>query len=222
MNYLMNPLYFESSTKVGLVVFPIRSTLLPHGGGAVLISPIDFNDAQVQVLKQFTVTDIVAPSDIHHLFVLDAQKIFPNARIWRVPGLEKKRPDVAWTHVFGESKWLVDEIKVLPIDGAPKLSEHLFFHTPSSTLVITDLVFNVIRPAGLAAKIIFTIMGTYNGLAMSRLWSVAIRDKVKFRSSIEKVLKLDIENLALAHGGNVQGDGKRLLMGALAERGFNF
>ena len=78
------------------------------------------------------------------------------------------------------------------------------------------------RPPGLAAKIIFSIMGTYNGLAMSRLWKVAITDKSKFRSSIEKVLKFDIENLALAHGNSVQGDGKRLLMGALAERGFIF
>lgn len=218
----MNPLYFESSTKVGLVNFPIRSTLLPHKGGAVLISPIDFNEIQIQLLKQFTVTDIVAPSDIHHLFILDAQKIFPNARLWRVPGLEKKRPDVPWTHVFGESQWPIDEIKVLPIDGAPKLNEHLFFHSPSQTLVITDLLFNLVRPPGLAAKIIFTVMGTYNGLAMSRLWSVAIKDKTKFRASIEKILKLNFENLALAHGGNVQGEGKRLLMGALAERGFTF
>lgn len=218
----MNPLYFESSTKVGLVEFPIRSTLLPHKDGAVLISPINFNEAQVHSLKQFNVTDIVAPSDIHHLFILDAQKIFPSARLWRVPGLEKKRPEVPWTHVLGESKWLIEEIKVLPIDGASKLSEHLFFHLPSKTLVVTDLLFNVVRPPGLAAKIIFSIMGTYNGFAMSRLLKVAITDKSKFRSSIEKVLKFEIENLALAHGNNVQGDGKRLLMGALAERGFIF
>lgn len=218
----MNPLYFESSTKVGLVEFPIRATLLPHKGGAVLISPIEFNEAQVQVLKQFNVTDIVAPSDIHHLFILDANKLFPGARLWRPPGLEKKRPDVPWTHVLGKSPWLIEEIKVLPVEGAPKINEYLFFHSPSKTLVVTDLLFNVIRPEGVAAKIIFTIMGTYNGLAMSRLWKVAIQDKAKFKASVEEVLKLDIENLALAHGGNVALDGKRLLLGALAERGFNF
>jgi hypothetical protein len=65
-------------------------------------------------------------------------------------------------------------------------------------------------------------MGTYNGLAMSRLWKVAMKDRKAFEDSIGKVLEWDFDRIVVAHGAVIERDGKRLLRGCLAERGFKF
>lgn len=218
----MNPQYFESQIRVAIVKeFPVRSTLLPTKTGAVLISPIKFNDSQIKTLKQFNVTDIVAPSDIHHLFVLDAHKIFPNAKLWKVEGLERKRSDVSWTGTLGVDRWPHNEIKVFKIEGAEKLNEHVFLHEPSKTLVVTDLMFNIRNPKGLGAKIILTLGGAYDRMAVSRLWKIAVKNKAKFIASLQRLFEHDFDRIAVAHGEIIERNGKQLLKEALSERGFN-
>ena len=45
------------------------------------------------------------------------------------------------------------------IDGAPAVAEHALFHRPTRTLVLTDLVFNVRAPRGIAANVVLWLVG---------------------------------------------------------------
>ncbi len=56
------------------------------------------------------------------------------------------------------------------IDGAPAVAEHALFHRPTRTLVLTDLVFNVRAPRGIAANVVLWLVGCHGRLAQSRAW----------------------------------------------------
>src|SRR5687768_14199905 len=47
------------------------------------------------------------------------------------------------------------ELEVLQLEGMPRVREHLFFHRPSRTLVVADLVFNFDRHAPLWTRAFF-------------------------------------------------------------------
>jgi hypothetical protein len=60
--------------------------------------------------------------------------------------LAQKRKDVKWDVEFTPTTppiadWK-DELEFLVIEGLPALSEVVFFHKPSKTLLLTDLAFN--------------------------------------------------------------------------------
>lgn len=202
--------FFESEVNMPLMSLPLRSTLIRHKDRAIFISPTQLSAKQIQDIKQKgVVTDIVAPTLIHHLFIPQAHKNFPDAKIWGVEGFTKKRPDIKWDYTLTQKNWLYsDFVQVLEIQGIPNLNEAAFFHKESKTLIVADLLFNLQNPKGFFSYLLLSLLGTYKKFNVSRFLTLSVKDKDTFKYSLDQILKWDIERIAMSHGDLVTSNAR--------------
>jgi hypothetical protein len=205
-------------TIVGGVRLPARMTAarLPDGQVA-LISPVRIDDdLQREIESMGPVAYLVAPNSYHSLFLSRARERFPLARVVAPPALAARRKDVEIDHPLasGSAPWS-EGLDAMEVAGAPKMGEFVFHHTPSGTLVTTDLVFNVADPKGAMTKVVMGMMGTRGRLAKSRIWRFLIKDRAAHQSSLDAILKADFDRLIMAHGEVVEGGARDALAHAL-------
>jgi hypothetical protein len=183
------------------VRMPARMTVVRLGdGGLVVHSPIPADDELAAAIAALgPVRQVVAPNRIHHLFVAPFLQRFPGASLLGAPGLPAKRPDLTFAGTLdGTAPW--PELAQTTIDGAPKIGEVVFFHRPSRSLIVTDLLFNVTRPASFSTGLLMRAMGNYRRLAGSRIWRFQVRDRAAFRTSLDRVLAWDFVRILPGHG----------------------
>jgi len=208
------------------VRLPVRSTLIQLSSGAVLLSPIEFSEKQIQSIRELTpVTDIVAPNLHHNKFLAGAARRFPGSTFWAAPGMKEKHPELVIHKVLGESVWpFRGELEILELHGAPSMNEFVFLDVKNKTLFVTDLVFNIQRPIGLFSGLFFRSFGTYKRFAVSKLWLKFVKNREAFQKSLEKMLEWDFERIVMAHGEVLEStpevSAKQRLVASLVERGF--
>lgn len=186
----------------GGVVFPLRCTIvrLPDGG-LWLHSPVAFDDTTAAAVEALgPVAHLVAPSAMHHLHLGDAQARWPDATTWAPEALRAKRPDLALPHTLDEAAPWDDVVQRIALDGAPRIAETLFLHRPTGTLLCTDLVFHVTRPATLASRLMYWLVGTSRGPRMSRSWHLLADDLGAMGTSLAPLLDGRVERLVPCHG----------------------
>jgi hypothetical protein len=212
--------FLESVKKMPLMKLPVRTTFVRVGTGNILISPGSVvSEDELRALSG--VTDIVAPSFLHWAGVPRALSVFPRAKVWADAHLQKLHPEVKWTHNLSEATWNHQaELPVIEIKGIPKISEHVFVHKKSRSLIVTDLVFNMTKISGIGPFIILNLFGTYRRFAVSKFFLKFLEDKKAFEASLGEIFSYDFDNIILSHGENVIGDAKEKLAAACRERGF--
>jgi Domain of unknown function (DUF4336) len=197
-----------------------RMTVVRLAGGELLVhSPIRMDDAlakEVQALGD--VGHIVAPNRFHHLFFGPCAERFSNARTYGPPGLAEKIPALRIDDVLSDAapKPWSEEIEQLVVQGAPKMSEVAFYHRPTKTLIVSDLFFNIVKPANFMTKVLLTFTGARGKLAKSRVWAMMKEDGAAFDASVRHVLAWDFDKLVMAHGEVVEknaGEKARAVMG---------
>lgn len=79
--------------------YSTRMTVIRLANDELFIhSPIKADSELVsQVSKLGKVKFLIPPNKIHHLFLQDWAKIFPDAKVYASPGLRKKRKDINFT-----------------------------------------------------------------------------------------------------------------------------
>jgi hypothetical protein len=172
---------------VGGVRVPSRSTIIQlHDGGLCVYSPI----AEMSGVDGVgTVTHVVEPNKLHHLFVGAARERWPSATF------HQRELDVT-----------DPAVDVLHIDGVPKIDETVVFHKPSGTLVVADFIFNM-TAENVWTRLAFAITGVGGErVAQSREWKWASKDKAAARASVERMLAWPIQRVAFCHGEPVAID----------------
>ena len=94
------------------------------------------------------------------------------------------------------------------IEGVPRVNEVVFFHVPSRTLIITDLLFNIEQPRGWQSRLVLTLVGARGRVAQSRLWRLVTRDRKAAAESIRRMLSWEPERVVMAHGAILTRDAK--------------
>ena len=121
-----------------------RMTVVRLPGRALwLHSPIPVDDAlRAEIEALGSVAHIVAPSKTHHRFLSACQAAFPRARVYGAPGLRAKRPDLVDLQELppdGQAPWS-PVLQHQVVEGTPFANETVWFHGPSATLIVTDLL----------------------------------------------------------------------------------
>jgi len=156
----------------------------------------------------------VAPNLLHHLFVAEWQQACPDALLYVAPGLETKRADLTVAGVLGdepEAGWksVVDQVR---LEGFPFANEIVFFHRPSTTLIASDLAFNVGSSSPPVTRFVFRLVRTYGRLAPTLLERLLVRDRAAFRRSLEKILEWPFDRVVVAHGEVCESGGREELV----------
>ena len=195
-----------------------RMTVIRLGDGRLFLhSPVGLSHELREELDRLgEVALVVAPNRYHHRYVGD-YAVYPHATFLAAPGLPEKRPDLRFDGILEARPppgW-PEALAYRPIDGAPALSETIFFHRPSRSLLLTDLAFNI-RSASFPARAYFTLSGVYGRPAQSRLMFLLVRDRRRFADSLRAVLEWDFVRVIPCHGDLMAGDAKTALTRAWA------
>jgi hypothetical protein len=182
----------------GGVLMPLRMTVLRLGRRLLLHSPVALSDDDARAIAALgTPTWVVAPSLLHHRFVRPCLDRWPGATLLGVAGLARKRPDLPWQ---GEVGSIGDDVQAVTVEGAPAFTEVALHHAPTGTLLVTDLLFNIVSPANRRTAVLLSLMGTRGRLAMSRAWRFGTRDRAALKASVEKILAWPFRRVLPGHG----------------------
>jgi len=183
-------------------------TVVRLSEGRLLIhSPCAIDEATRNEIEALgTPSFIVAPGTYHHLHVPSCQAAFPGAGTYICPGLETKRPDLVYDGILSdtpEKGWETDFDQAV-VRGSRYIWEVAFFHRPSGTLILVDLLENM----GEATpgtnwvlrffwKFIFRM---WNNPKPAPEYQMGWKDKPAARESLLRILSWDIHRVVMAHG----------------------
>jgi hypothetical protein len=220
---LANALWHATHTfnAHGLPVSTRMTVVRLSGGRLLLHSPIPIHAAlRTEIEALGTVRYIVAPSKTHHLFAPSCAAAFPQAALYGAPGLRAKRPDLAALQDLPRPEEAAPwrpELEHLQIEGIPAGNETVWFHHPSRTLIVTDLVQWWQGDLPWQARAYASLTGVRQRLAVARTVRLLVRDRQAFQRSTQNMLQWPCSRLVMAHNAVIEADAHAQLSQALAQ-----
>lgn len=196
--------------------FGARMTVIRLPGGSLLLhSPSEISPARADALNALgPVGHIVAPGTFHYLHVPSAQAAFPDAVTWICPGIQKKRPDLAYDHLLADEapdawRGVLDQVHV---GDTRFIQEVVFCHRPSRTLIVVDLIelFGDATPH-VDWKLRFWwkwVFRMWNRPRPAPEYQVGWGNRAKVAASLRRILEWDFDRIILSHGDLILSDAK--------------
>lgn len=184
-------------------------------------SPIALSEELVQAVDEIgPVRHVVSPNKIHHLFLEEWAKQWPEARMYAPPGLAKRRPELHFDEELGDepnSAWSADIDQVI-FHGSIAMEEVVFFHKPSRTAIVCDLIQRHPESDVTGWKGVLMRLDSLVGEDGStpREWRASFLKRKEARRARDKVLGWNPERLLIAHGECAQSGAASIIKDALA------
>lgn len=197
--------------------YPTRMAAIRLANGDLFIwSPTALTeDLRTELDALGKVRHLISPNSLHHLFIADWKRAYPDALVYAAPGLREKRKDIAFDDDLGNKPvpaWNA-EIEHVVMLGNVITTEVVFFHAKSGTVLFTDLLQQF--PAkwfsgwrALAAK--WDLMVAPEP-SVPRKFRLGFTNRSAARASIENILAWPAEKLLMAHGTPVNKDGRAVV-----------
>ncbi|HVM95969.1 MAG TPA: DUF4336 domain-containing protein [Candidatus Acidoferrales bacterium] len=198
-------------------ILPSRTTIVRLGSGNLaVISPPPAHEETFAALDGLgKVEALVAPNSFHYLYVDAAARRYPKARVFLAPGLRSRIPSLPDGAEFSEAPVWVDlaHLTLGPVRG---LSEVVFFHLPSCTLIFSDVAFNMVSLESRLDRFFWRLNGVpaHFGPSRTARWML-LKDRQRAADVLRRVLDWPFERIVVAHGDVLQADAR-----AQFERGF--
>ena len=189
--------------------FPTRMTVIRLAGGDLFIhSPTPLvPQLKAEIEKAGRVRFIIGPNRIHYWWVPEWKAAFPDARVYLAPRtLDQAKGHIACENVPLDRdrgyKWDT-EIATLPVRGS-YMTEIVFYHRPSRTLLLTDFIENF-EPNKLGSFLmrLLTKLGGVqdpDGQMPRDLRLTYAKQKPQLKAAVEQMIAWDPVRVILAHG----------------------
>jgi hypothetical protein len=200
-----------------------RMTIVRFDNGDLLIhDPCEISDLIKREIDAIgEVRYIIAPGSYHHLFVTDFQQKYPQAETFLCPGLERKRPDINFDWILGnrpDHRWgnVFDQVVV---QGTKYMWEVAFFHKPSKTLILVDLLENIgddfRHPTSLLLRFWWKVVyRMWNNPKAAPEYQMGWGKKDIVKKALNRILSWKPERIILAHGELVESNTQSVLTSA--------
>jgi hypothetical protein len=178
-------------------------TVARLGGGELWVhSPAPLDDDLRRGLKDLgEVRWVVAPNRLHgHVSMGEYRTAFPHAELVGAPGLPERRKDLRFDAILGEEALWPDALDQTVLRGHRWLTEVLFHHRASRTLITGDACWNVGPDTPRRAR---WWAGRRSGVGPTLAFRRQFRDKTAARESVGEVLAWKPERLVCGHGDPV-------------------
>lgn len=200
--------------------YPTRMAVIRLPDGGLLIwSPVAHSEALRQAVETLgPVTHLVAPNNLHHMFLSEWIAAYPDAKVHGAPGLAEKRPDIAFDTTLTLDTPICDGIDHVVIGGNKITTEVVFFHPASATVLVTDLLQNLPRDwfSGWRRWVARMDLMTEPQPTVPRKFRLGFRDRSLARAAIDRVLDWPCERVIIAHGTPIQSGGQAFLQNAFS------
>lgn len=187
-----------------------RMTVVRLSGGRLFVhSPVALDGETRRAVDALgEVAAVVAPSLFHHLYMGEWIRAYQGAFFAACPGLEWKRPDLAFSAVLADVApplWAGELEQVY--FSARRENEVVFFHQKSRTMITSDALLNLSHHASMRTRLVAGLMGND---APGAGWPerLMVRERRLARRQVDRILAWDIDRIVLAHGALVEGDGR--------------
>jgi len=196
--------------------FTTRMVVIKLANNQLLIhSPINLTQNLKQELHKLgEVKYLISPNKIHYWYIADFQKSYPNAITFASDGVEnrskKAGKNIRWDEELKNLKPNhFQDLEIIPMSGNSFMTEYTFFHFPSKSWIVTDIIENFE-----ADKIspFFRILAFLGG-ALHPNGGTTRDQQMLFRGNysvlqknIERVKKLQPKQIIMAHGKILEGN----------------
>ncbi|HUC19301.1 MAG TPA: DUF4336 domain-containing protein [Acetobacteraceae bacterium] len=202
--------------------YPTRMAVIRLSDGCLFVwSPIALSPALAQEIDGLgPVRFLVSPNLLHHLFLREWKLAYPEARLCASPGLRRRRKDLSFDADLADGpdpEWKADIDQVL-MKGSFAMTEAVFFHHESRTVIFADLIENLPGDwfkgwRGAFARL-GGIVAPHPGAP--RDWRASFIRRRAARDSLDRILAWPIERVLIAHGEPAATNGKAFVIGAFA------
>ena len=202
--------------------FNARMSVIRMADSELLLhSPCEIDGPTKEAISALgDVACIVAPGSYHYFYVDSAQSAFPEAETYICPGIERKCPEINFDWFLADrppEAWAGTLDQVL-VRGNKYIWEVAFFHRPSRTLLLVDLIENftdqtpdVNWQLKLWWKVVFHM---WNHPKPAPEYQLGWKDKTAARKSLQRILQWDFERIVIAHGDLIETDAKATALDA--------
>lgn len=206
---------------MGIELFARMTIIKLDNGELIIHDPCQINDDIKSNIDALGVVKyIIAPGSFHHLFVADFQAKYPAAETYLCPGLERKRPDIKFDWILGnrpDPRW-GGILEQLVIQGTRIIWEVAFFHRPSKTLVLVDLLENIgddyRHKVGLQLRLWWLVFRMWNNPKAAPEYQVGWGNKNLVKQGLNKILAWQADRVIIAHGENIEANVNAVLSSA--------
>lgn len=216
-------LYSADGPTVSFYGFPYPTRMVVvrlSDGGAWVWSPIALTDELAsEVATIGGVRYVVSPNKIHHLFLAEWAERYPDALLYAPPGLARRKPDIRFHAELGDEPdpaWAEDIDQVI-FRGSLAMEEVVFFHKPSRTAIVCDLIQRHAeeRISGWKGKLmrLDSLVGDHG--STPREWRATFFKRGPARAARQKVLGWRPDRLLIAHGKCAQDGATAIIEEAL-------
>lgn len=199
--------------------FTTRMTIVKLLDGSIWISsPVPVSFAALKEISELGDVRYLIAATPRHVWRLDSwHTLFPEAELWvsRPTLLTLQKGRLPVSGYLGDSPveaWNTD-FDQLKFRGNPLLSEVLFFHKKSHTVILDDLVQrNPILKDRPIQNFVFKLEGAHypdGGVALDMKMTFLNRSLA--RRSLEKLLSWDFDKLIIAHGACIESGAKQYI-----------
>jgi hypothetical protein len=206
--------------------YPTRAVIVRLADGGLWVwSPIKLaRDLCAEVDRLGPVAHLVSPNKLHHLYLREWKETYPDARLWGPRSTMRRRRDLTFRKPLQDeppSDWR-DDIDQAWVRGSITMDEVVFFHRPSRTTIVADLIQTFSdqflrahwrwwqRPLARLGGIVAD-----KALAPSD-WRHSFLNRAPARAARAKILGWDCERVIVAHGEWRRSDGTAFLHRSLA------
>ena len=202
--------------------FNSRMTVIRlHDGTIMLHSPCEIDEQLAEEIEGLgPVAFIIAPGTYHYQHIASAQEAFPDAETFICPGIEHKCPDIKFDWILSDKadpRWEPDFDQVL-VRGTRYIWEIAFFHKPSKTLILVDLLENFTdETAGVNWPLKFwwkAVFHMWNHPKAAPEYQLGWKDKTAAKKSLQRILEWDFERIIMAHGDLIDTKCKEIVTDA--------
>lgn len=199
--------------------FPTRMAIvrLPDGGGLWVWSPVALTNAlRAKVETLGPVRHIVAPNSLHHLFVAEWSKVWPEAQIHAAPGCQALGVDASTPLSDVPCPAWAGVLEQVVVPGNRITTEVVFFHRPSATVLVTDLVQQLPRDWYHGWRKLVARLDLMSAPVPSvpQKFRLATTDRKAAGAAVVHILNWSAERLVMAHGAPVKSGAREVLSAA--------
>ncbi len=205
---------------------PLRMTVFRLKNGDLLLhSPTPFSPEVAKAVDELgKVRHLVAPNIAHWTFLAHWQRAYPDATTWAAPGLrdraQVRESSVRFDAELGEtppSEW-ADTLDQGIVSGGAGFNEVWFFHRPTRTLILVDLIENL-EPDKLPpiSRLLMQASAATDGTTARYLRLPVRMGGAAAKEAVRAVVALAPERVIFTHGRPFESDGAARL-----KRGFDW
>ncbi|MBL6936644.1 MAG: DUF4336 domain-containing protein [Alphaproteobacteria bacterium] len=197
--------------------YPTRMAVMRLADGGLFVwSPIQLTGALKAAVDALgPIRHVIEPNSLHHLYLPEWKRAWPQAKLHAPPGLRAKRNDIEFDADLGDvpnPDW-AEQIDQVLVHGNRITTEAVFFHRPSGTVLFCDLL-QQIPPhllSGWRALVAKLDLMVGPEPQVPRKFRIAFSDKRAARKALGKILDWPAQRVLVAHGTPVENHAEEYL-----------